>query len=283
MALEMAKRDFNELTVINIATGLGDRPGVPTGAIVQNLHNGKKEIAVRDLSAACPGFIHLLQLTYADLDSVDYGNGGPQVVAAGEPASRGINPHLKATYLIFGDGGGAFVIDRVRVDKSLPKAKFSFRSDGRFVELLSVPAGGSEKPITHEGLDAHENAIHMNGPKVLEIAPTEMAYVIEAVMEKAGASFSDIAKIIPHQANLEIIQKVAKLFNLSMDRFFVNIQHYGNTSAASIPIAVREAWEQGVIGKGDIILTPTFGAGFNAAAGFIPLNSLPEAPQPAQQ
>ena len=171
MALEMANRKFDELTVLNIATGLPDRLGVPTGAIVQNMHNGKKEIAVRDLSAACPGFIHLLQLTYADIDSDDYGNGGPQIVAAGEPASRGINPYLKATYLIFGDGGGAFVVDKIKVDKRLPKAKFSFRTDGRFVDYLSVPAGGSEKPITHESLDAHENGIHMQGGKVLELAP----------------------------------------------------------------------------------------------------------------
>lgn len=274
-AIEMANIPRENIKAINVATGLPDYLGVPTGAILQEMLGVSTNVATRDLSAACPGFMHALQLTYADLSS-EYGLGGPQLTVASEVVSRAISPLRRQTFLLFGDGAGAVVLDNVEVDDTLPKAKFVFGADGRFLKDLYVPAGGSIMAITQEAIDQGLNCIDMNGQVVFEQAVARMCELAEKVLSETGAKLSDINLLIPHQANQQIIQAVAQKLDFPINRVFVNIGKYGNTSAASIPIGLTEAYEEGRLSRGDLVLSTTFGAGLNFGAALLPMNGLPE-------
>ncbi|MEK7581134.1 MAG: ketoacyl-ACP synthase III [Patescibacteria group bacterium] len=277
-AMEMAGITIGDVKSIIVATGLPDYLGVPTGTIIVENLGGNKKIQTADISGACPGFFHALKSVTESLSS-PYGIGGPQVCVAAEPASKGINPRVPETYMLFGDGGGAFVMDLVDVKSSSPRFTFDFGNDPSLREDLYVPAGGSRNKVDEEALIQGLNCIKMNGAKVKEAAIRYMTEIAESVLSKAGMTLADIDLVVPHQANLEIINGVAKNLQVPDEKLYVNIHRYGNTSAASVPIAIREAWEEGRLKKGDKILAVTFGAGLNFAGAIIPMNSLPEATQ----
>lgn len=274
-AMEMAQIDRNSIKSIYVATSLSDYLGVPTSAQLQDRLGIPTSVAVRDITAACPGFIHALQITYADLSS-PYGLGGPQLAVASEILTRGIKESQKQTFILFGDGAGAVVVDNVEVDESLPKAKFAFGADGSFMEQLYMPAGGTVMPIDQDTIDKGLNVLGMNGAVVKEQAVRRMCELAEYVLNETGATVSDIDLFVPHQANLEIMTAVASKLNFPIKRVFVNIQKYGNTSAASIPLALTEAYEEGRLKKGDLVMSTTFGAGLGFGAALIPMNGLPE-------
>lgn len=278
MALEMAGVDFNDVKAINVATGLPDFLGVPTGAVIVGEMGGPRNIRTDDMSAACPGFVNALGRTFADLDSYDYGMGGPQIVVAAEPASKGINPNHPETFLIFGDASGAFVMETREVDGSYPKAKFKHRIDPDFIYDLYVPRGGSRGRVDEEALQQHLDCIHMNGPKIKKEAVKRLTEISEEVLDATGVPKSEINVFIPHQANKQIMDEVAYNLGLS-DKAYSNIHKYGNTSAASIPVAMREAWEEGKLKNNDIVLIASFGAGLNIGAGIFTMQSLPNREQ----
>lgn len=280
-AMEMAGITIADVKSIIVATGLPDYLGVPTGTIIVENLGGNKKTQTADISGACPGFFHALKSVYESLSS-PYGIGGPQVCVAAEPTSKGINPKVPETYMLFGDGGGAFVMDIVGVDSSEPLFTFDFGNDPSLREDLYVPAGGSRIQVNEEALAQNLNCIRMNGEKVKEAAIRYMTEMAESVLAKSRMTLADIDLVIPHQANLEIIKEVAKNLEVPNEKLYVNIQRYGNTSAGSIPIAIREAWEEGKLKRGDKILAVTFGAGLNFAGAIIPTNGLPEAAQPTQ-
>lgn len=195
---------------------------------------------------------------------------------ASEILTSGIKESQRQTFILFGDGAGAVVVDNVEVDVSLPKAKFAFGADGSFVKDLYMPAGGTIRAIDHLAIDQGLNVLGMNGAVVKEQAVRRMCELAEKVLNETGASISDIDLFVPHQANLEIMTAVANKLNFPIERVFVNIQKYGNTSAASIPLAMTEAYEQGRLRKGDLVLSTTFGAGLGFGAALIPMNGLPK-------
>lgn len=274
-AIEMAKIPRESIKVINVATSLSDYLGVPTAAQLQDKLSIPTNVAARDLTAACPGFIHALQVTYADLSS-PYGLGGPQLTVASEILTAGIKESQRQTFVLFGDGAGAVVVDNVEVETSLPRARFAFGADGSFVKDLYMPAGGTVRAIDHEAIDQGLNVLGMNGAVVKEQAVRRMCELAEKVMVETGIKVSDIDLFVPHQANLEIMTAVADKLNFPINRVMVNIERYGNTSAASIPLAMTEAFEQGRLSRGDLVLSTTFGAGLGFGAALLPMNGLPE-------
>lgn len=275
-ALETANVSLEDIKALNVATGLPDFLGVPTGAIIMMELAGAQEYAVStdDISAACPGSLHVLRRAYTDISS-PYGLGGPQLAVACEPASKGINPSNPQTYPIFGDGGAALVIDLVEVKEARPKAKFTHGIDPRLLEKLYVPAGGSRRRVDEQALREHLDSIHMEGEEVKEQAIKKLVKISLKIMKLVGVTIEDIDLFIPHQANMQIIKPVGEQLGFPEEKVFTNIEKYGNTSAASIFIAMREAWEQGRLKRGDNLLIASFGAGLNFGAAFLPMDGLP--------
>lgn len=276
-ALGMAQLDIKDIKNMPYATGLQDHMGVPTGTIVmKNLH-GNYEAATADISGACPGFIHALRTVYTDMTS-PYGLGSPQMVIASEPASKGISTRDTSVWMLFGDAAGAVVLDMEEVDSSYPRAAFVYGMDPDMLHDLYVPAGGSREVLTEESIRLGRNLITMpDGEKVKKAAISNMCISVERVLQKTGLSLADIDLVIPHQANLEIIKGVARNLEVPDEKLYINIHRYGNTSAATIPVAMKEAWQEGRLKRGDILLAVTFGAGLNFAAAVLPMNGLPDA------
>lgn len=276
MALEMANVSLDDIKALNVATGLPDYFGVPTGVIIMMELGGHYDISTDDTSAACPGFLHVLRKTYSDVSS-QYGLGGPQLAVAAEPASKGINPLNHQTFPIFGDGGAAVVIDMIEVNKKEPKARFVHRIDPSLLYKLYVPAGGSRRRVDEAALRDNLDSIHMEGEEVKQEAIKRLIEVSKEVLRLSKMTVDDIDLFIPHQANLQIIKPVGEALKFREEKVMINIDHYGNTSAASMPIAMREAYEQGRLKRGDRVLLATFGAGLNFGAAVLPMNGLPEA------
>lgn len=274
-AMEMAGITISDVKSVIVATGLPDYLGVPTGTIIVENLGGNQKIQTADVSGACPGFFHALKSVEDSLAN-PHGIGGPQICVAAEPASKGINPSAQETYLLFGDGGGAFVMDLKEVDDREPHFTFDFGNDPSLREDLYVPAGGSRKKVDQDVLDQNLNCIRMNGDKVKAAAIRYMTEIAESVMAKAHMTLEDIDLVVPHQANLEIIKGVAQNLQVPDEKLYVNIGRYGNTSAASVPIAIREAYEERRLKRGNRVLAVTFGAGLNFAGAIIPMHGLPE-------
>ena len=145
------------------------------------------------------------------------------------------------------------------------------RSDGALAELLYRPAGGATTPLSAEVLEAHTHLVHMAGREVFKYAVRSMAESADRALDLARINVSDIDLLIPHQANLRIIEATAKHANIPMSKVYVNVDRYGNTSSASIPIALDEAMERGIVGEGSIVLMVAFGAGFTWASSVVRL------------
>jgi len=181
------------------------------------------------------------------------------LVIGSETLSRYVNWQDRSTCILFGDGAGAFVLQAS--DKPGGILSCIMRSDGSGGNLLSLPAGGSKLPASHETVDRKQHTIQMNGREVFRFATRVMASATREAVEKAGLDLEQIDLVIPHQANQRIIESAARGLRMSMDRFMLNVGRYGNTSTASIPLAFFEAMENGRIHDGDHIVLVGFGAG----------------------
>ncbi len=267
-ALEMWGKDKNTIRAIEVATNLGDHLGSSTAVILQQMLDLPEAIAGADISAGCPAFIHALRLTFGDVES-EHGLGGPQICVASETCSKGIDPRDRTTYPLFGDGAGAVIVERVELKPGQAKPQFVHITKGQFLKSLYVPGGA--------GRDVNgKRSIVMDGKVVAEQAITSMYQACNEVLEKAGAKLSDIDLLIPHQANINIIYELGKKLGFPVERTVINIDRYGNTSAASIPVAMSEAYQTNRLKRGHIVLAPTFGAGLNAAVAYLPMDNLPQ-------
>lgn len=272
-AMKMAGISAKKIKNIFLANGMPNYQGVPTSSRIQADLKVSNDALTRDFRVACPGFVHALHTAYLNASS-RYGNEGAQLVVASEtPSKRGIQPSQLETFFVFGDGAGAVVIENIEVDESLPDAKFAWRSYGQYETDLYVPYGGSVAPLTHENLD--KGGIIMKETVGL-LAEKGMTDPAVEVLKKSGLSVDDISLLIPHQANKRLIKQTAKKLGFPLEKVFINIDKWGNTSAASIPIAITEAYLQGRIKNGDILLLITFGAGMVSTAAVIPVYGLPE-------
>lgn len=285
-ALEMAGVTAKDIKNMPYATGLPDYMGVPTGTIVMKNLNGNYQAATADVGAACPGFIHAFRHAITDMTS-EYGLGSPQMVIASEPASKGITKDYMKTWPLFGDAAGAIVLDMVEVDERALKTVFAYGMDPDMLHDLYVPAGGGMEPSTDETLRQGKHYIKMDdGVKVKKAAILNMAAIAKRLLQKSNLRLSDIDLIIPHQANQQIITGVRAQIEedlqekLPKEKVYVNIQRYGNSSAATIPVAMREAWEEDRIKKGTIVMGLSFGAGLNFGGFVMQMNGILEEHSP---
>ena len=256
VALERAGIGPMDLGAIILATATQDRLLPSTACDLQALL-GAKNAAAYDLSAACSGW--LFGLTQAE-GLIASGQAEHVLVVGVELLSRIIDPTDRTTAILFGDGAGAAVVSKAEGDTGLLST--FIRSDGTLAELLWRPAGGARIPISQGVINERNHYIKMAGREVFKSAVLTMAQACDEAMKRAGVTGEQIDLLVPHQANIRIIQATADHAGIPMEKVMVNVDRYGNTSSASIPLALAEAVEQGRVKKGSLLLLVAFGAGF---------------------
>jgi 3-oxoacyl-[acyl-carrier-protein] synthase-3 len=259
-ALRVAGVSPSQVGLIIVATVTPEALFPSTASLVQDTL-GARHAGAFDLSAGCSGFVYALSLAS---DVIRAGSTDHVLVIGSETLSRITDWSDRNTCILFGDGAGAVVVS-VSEDECGVLASV-LGSDGSGGELLTVPAGGSRCPPTLETVRNGDHYIKMNGREVFRFATTVVPRATEAVVQKAGWQLSEIAQVVPHQANSRIIESAAKRLGVPEEKFFTNLDRYGNTSAASVPIALCEAIQQGRIRPNDKLVLVGFGAGLTWAA-----------------
>lgn len=254
-ALGIAGLKPGDIDLIICATSTPEHLFPATACLVQD-RIGASRAGAFDLMAACTGFIFALNMAAQAIRS---GSIQSALVIGTETLSKFVNWKDRNTCILFGDGAGAFVLQSS--DQAGGIISSILRSDGSGGDLLSLPAGGSKNPASLETVRAGQHFISMDGREVFRFATRVMAQATREVSRKAGMDIRDVKWIVPHQANLRIIEAAARGLRLPIDRFIVNLEKYGNTSTASIPIAICEAVEDGRINNGDNLILVGFGAG----------------------
>lgn len=262
-ALKDAKITAAEIDLIIVATGTPDMAFPATACLVQDNIKATNAAAF-DISAACSGFIYALVTGSQFIKAGLY----RKVLVIGAETLSGItNWNDRNTGMLFGDGAGAAVLGETPEGYGILGVDLG--SDGSGGELLKVPAGGSRRPATLETILQKKHFIHMNGNEVFKFAVKIMGETTLKALANANLRAEDITYLVPHQANIRIIKSAAKRLGLPMEKVVVNVDKYGNTSAASIPIALDEAVKSGKIKSGDIIGLVGFGGGLTWASSII--------------
>jgi 3-oxoacyl-[acyl-carrier-protein] synthase-3 len=253
-ALKQARLDPKRLELIVVATTTPDMLFPSTSCLVQQ-HLGAKNAVCFDLSAACSGSVFAMVTAQQYLLAGRYRNA---LVIGAEVLSGFIDWTDRSTCVLFGDGAGACVMAPVSRGGILAT---DMGSDGAAANLLYMPGGGSKHPPSHSSVDQRLHFLRMNGGEVFKLAVRRMADSAKRVMKDAGLEPAHVECFIPHQANTRIIEAVAKWANLPLQKVYMNLQRYGNTSAASSLIALYEAVQEGRIKPGDHVVMVVFGAG----------------------
>ena len=259
-AMERAGVQAGELDMIVVGTASPDRL-LPSAAVDLQAALGASRAAAFDVGAACSGFIY--GATVAE-GMMALGNVETCLVVGVEKLSAITDWKDRSTCVLFGDGAGAAILKRSKHHKGILSTYV--RSDGTLGDLLCRPSGGAVRPFSTEVLDDRSSFIRMNGREVFKHAVRSMSDAAARALDGAKLTGKDIDLMIPHQANIRIIEATAKHANIPMEKVYVNVDRYGNTSAASIPIALDEAIETGRVRDGSVVLLVAFGAGFTWGA-----------------
>ncbi|MFK7849761.1 MAG: beta-ketoacyl-ACP synthase III [Akkermansiaceae bacterium] len=263
-ALEQAGLDASEVELIIVATITPDTLTPATACYVQEQLGAKKAVAF-DISAACSGFIYAMKIAKRMISDGAFENA---LIIGAEKLSAFVNWEDRTTCVLFGDGAGAAVLRRAEAGEGAILAT-EMGTDGSLTHLLNIPGGGSALPITADNVGTHLATLAMQGKEVFKHAVTRMKQAANTVIERADLKPEDIACVIPHQANLRIIDAIAERLSVPEGRVFVNLDKYGNTSAAAVAIALDEANRSGAFKRGDHIVLVVFGAGLTWAAAAI--------------
>ena len=263
-AILAAGIDRKDIDLIIVATMTPDMPFPSTACILQR-KLGLCNIAAFDIQAACSGFIYALNTGCNMLCSGPYKKA---LIIGAEKMSSILDFEDRATCVLFGDAASAIIIEAT--DRAEVGVLGSITgSDGSDPSLLHQPAGGSKIPPSHESIDARQHIIKMNGKEIFKQAVRVMGQVSNDILEQYSLKADQIDLVIPHQANMRIIESLAKRMKLPMEKFHNNLDRFGNTSAASIGLALDEAYRKGRIQSGDLILLVAFGAGLTWGASLI--------------
>ena len=262
-ALADAGMDAKDLDAIIMGTVTPDYP-FPSSACVLEDMLGARNVFSFDVGAACSGFLNALAVadSFIRMGKIDNA-----LVVGSDALSRLLNWQDRGTCILFGDGAGAVVLRATENGSGVLSTKL--RTDGSYVKTLYVPAGGSLKPATADTVRRNEHTITMNGKEVFKIAVRSMEEISRQALAEAGVEISQVSLVVPHQANRRIIVALAERLGMAMEKVLVNVDKYGNTSAASIPVALDEAKRQGRIKSGDIVLLNAFGGGFSWGAAVV--------------
>ena len=262
-ALEMAGISPEELDLIVVGTVTPDMPFPSVACILQD-NLGAKKAAAFDVSAGCTGFIYALSI--AD-NFIKSGSFKKILVVGAENLSKITDYQDRGTCVLLGDGSGAVVLVREEGEKGILSTHL--HSDGSYGNLLYQPGGGSAVIPTYESIDNRLHFLKMDGNKLFKIAVKSLEDAVLETLAYNNIEDSELDLLIPHQANLRIIQAIAKRLNMPEEKVFVNIHKYGNTSSASIPIALDEANRGGVIKDDNLLLFNAFGAGLTWGAALV--------------
>lgn len=263
-ALKAANLTPDDVDAIVLATLTPDYMSSSTAALVEHKLGGSRRIAAFDIQAACSGFLYALSIAKAYVES---GMFNRVLVVAAEKMSTYVNYKDRSTCILFGDGASAAVVDTV--GKGLAIDSITLGADGELAELLFVPAGGVRTPATQQTVADALHTFKMDGKEVFKHAIRRMSSTAKECLERAGLTEQQISWLVPHQANMRIMEAVAKGFDIPADRMFCTVQKYGNTSASSIGIALHELTQEHAIGDGEHILLVAFGAGFTWAGAVL--------------
>jgi len=263
MALKRAHIKPKELDLIIVATISGDMPFPSTACILQS-KLGAKNAASFDLNAACSGFVYGLHVANGFIKA---GMHRKILLVGAETLSKFTDWQDRSTCVLFGDGAGAVIIEPTSERRGIYSTQIN--SDGDLGDLICLPGGGSKNPCSTDSILKKLHFIKMKGNETFKVAVRTLEELAIKTLEDNDLDPSHLSLLIPHQANIRIIQATAKRLGLPMEKVYVNIQKYGNTSAASVPIALDEALQTGQIKVGDYILLEAFGGGLTWASSLI--------------
>jgi 3-oxoacyl-[acyl-carrier-protein] synthase III len=263
-ALAAAGMTADQLDLLIVGTVTPDRL-FPSCSCTLQSKLGARNAAAFDLSAACSGFIYSLNVARSMIAA---GTATNVLVVGVEVLSRITDYTDRSTCVLFGDAAGAVVLTPSD-DPRKGLLSVAVGADGNMGELLYMPAGGSRLPATHETVEGHLHALHMAGNEVFKIAVRGMETIAREAMRQAGIGIDQVDLLIPHQANLRIIDATARRLDVPMDKVLVNIHRYGNTSSASIPVGLDEAVRSGRIGPGSTTVMVAFGGGITWGAAVV--------------
>ena len=254
-ALEDAGMKPGDIDMLILATSSPDVPLSSTAGITQH-KLGCDKAAAFDINAVCAGWVHALDVGSRFVGTPGYDN---VLVVGAEVYSRILNWEDRTTCVLFGDGAGAAVLSEVREGRGVIGSWMM--SDGGGSRVIEIPAGGVRTPIPSDGFEEGDQYFQMDGRAVWDFAIEAFPQAVRGVLERAGRDLSEVDLIIPHQANLRIVEAGMENLGLPMDKTFTNLENYGNTAGASVPIALREALDRGLVDDGALIVTAAFGGG----------------------
>ena len=263
VALQNAGVEPDTVDMIIVATVTPDMFFPSTACFVQTKIGAKRAVCF-DISAACSGFLYALEVARQFIAS---GAQKTILVIGAEKLSTIVNWKDRNTCVLFGDGAGAAVVQHRPGARGIRHTHMG--SDGKFADILQIPGGACLNPVTAENADERLNTIRMNGKETYKQAVTAMLDAGNRVLEAAGMKADELACVIPHQANVRIIEAIADRMKLPMDRFLINLDRFGNTSAAAVAIALDEAHRTGRMHRGDHVLLVVFGGGLTWAGSLI--------------
>jgi 3-oxoacyl-[acyl-carrier-protein] synthase III len=263
-ALQAAGLSARDLDMIIVGTVTPDLP-MPACASILQQKLGAGPIPSFDISAACAGFLYAMSIA----DQFIRSGAQKHVLIVGvELLSRILNWKDRTTCVLFGDGAGAAVLGPAK-DDGAGILSTKLYTDSSLVNSLCIPGGGSKEPLTPESLAEARGKVHMAGQDIFKVAVKNLTSASRSALEHAELPASAVRWVVPHQANLRIIAQVAQRLDIPLERFVLNIERYGNTSSASIPIALDEALRDGRIEKGDTVLMCALGAGISWGSALV--------------
>ena len=262
-ALKKASIKPDELDMIIVATVSGDMPMPATACVLQKLLGAKNAVAF-DINAACSGFIYGMSIADSFIKAGAY----KKILLVGvEVLSKFLDWADRTTCILFGDGAGAAIIEPTESDNGILSTHLY--SDGILWDFIYLPGGGSRNPVSADTIKNRLHFIKMKGNETFKVAVKTLETLVNETLRKNNIEPSRLSLLIPHQANLRIILATAKRLGIPMDKVFINLDRYGNTSAASIPIALDEALGSGRIQEGDYVMLEAFGAGLTWASALL--------------
>ncbi len=266
LAIERAGLSREEIDLVVCATVTPDYFNMPSTACVISDKLGIKNVQAFDIAAACSGFVYALSVAKAFIES---GMKRNVLVIGAEKFSSIVDYTDRSTCILFGDGAGAAVISATEnVEEGFVDIHAS--ADGSYADFLVTPAPGSRNPVSQKVLDEGLQYVQMKGNETFKLAVKTLTKDVKEILEKNGIASENIPHFVPHQANYRIIKAVGDALKMREDQVALTVHKYGNTSAASIPMAINDLWESGKLQKGELMLLDTFGGGLTWASALLP-------------
>lgn len=261
--LETAGLEPNDIDLIIFASVTPDYKLPNSATILQTKLGITNQCAAMDIAVACSGFVYGINIADSMIKTGAIKNA---LIIGSEMLSREVDWRDRSICILFGDGCGAAVIGRNEDDEKSEIYATHLGADGTGREFFDQPVGGAVQPIEHHHLDEGSHFMNMKGRDMFKVATRTLAENAKVVLKRSGYSKEDVDWLVPHQANIRIIETTAKLLKFPMDKVIVNIEKYGNTSAATVPMAFHEAIQEGKIKRGDLVMFDAFGAGLTTGA-----------------